>query len=146
MRKVAMAVLALVVLASAGCGGMYCKAGMAQTIDANAIQAGIDKGLVVVGAMTDAQATLILKDNALKFAAYADAKTVNLFEYLFGKATILVNGEYAERLDRARVLSATTATRADLPETSIGFRYAAVIEESDVMGYVKDAKDGRRSQ
>lgn len=138
--------LCLAAAFSAGCSGVICKSEMAAVIDANAIQAECDKTLATGGALTDAQATEMLKANAAQFAAYADSKTVNVFTWLFGKSQILASAEYSQRFDNAKALSAETAARAALPEAAAAFRQAAILKECELFGLLKDAKDGRRPQ
>jgi hypothetical protein len=139
-------VMVAALMVAAGCNGFQCKTEMAGIIDAAASQAIADRALVDAGAMDDAKATATLKTNSATFNTYATMKTVNVFEYLFGSKQILVNGEYAERLDRANVLAAETAVRAEKPDVAAGWRQLAVEKESGVLIYVKDAKDGKRSQ
>ena len=116
-------------------------------IDAAAIQAVVQRQLAITGVLSDEAARKILKDNAGTFNAYACAKTVNVLEYLFdADKMILVNGEYATRLDRANVLAAETARRSELPETATVFRQDSVIAESNILIMIRDAKDGRRSE
>ena len=148
MRKVVLCAFFVAVLASeVGCSGLMAKKEMAAIIDSNAVTATVQRELAVTGTLTDAAATKILTDNAGIFAGYACVKTVNAFEYMFNEdKKILVNGEYAERLDKANALAAETLMRAGLPNATPEFRRQAVIRESNVLIMIKDARDGRRSE
>lgn len=134
-----------VMLCMSGCG-MVANDAMKVSIDLNAIQAAIDKDKASSGEMSYQEAQSALTRNAATFQGYAAAKTLNFFEFLFNKNKgLLVNGEYAQRLDNANILAAETLLRVNSGNVPDGFPQEAVIKESVVLIDVKMAKDGKRS-
>ncbi len=148
MRKALLCGMFTVLLASSmGCSGLMAKGDMAVIIDENALTAVVQRELAASGVMTDAAAMQALGTNAGIFSSYASAKTVNAFEYLFSAdKKLLVNGEYAERLDKANALAAETLARASRPDMAPELRRLFVIRECNTLKMIKDAKDGRRSE
>lgn len=148
IRATAVFLLACALLfGTMGCG-MVVKKEMAVSIDVNALQAGIDKAAATPPTtMTAAEASTILERNAKQFQTYANAKTVNAFEYMFdAKKSILVNGAYAQLLDNASILSTEARIRSQSGLVSVEWLRSAVVKESVLMEDVKHAKDGTRSQ
>ena len=138
---------ALIVAALAfldGCSHLQARSPMAATIDANAATAALLLPQAQAVTIAEADAKTALANNAAVFKSYADAKTVNLLEYIFVKGkTILASGEYATRLDRASALSAETAKRATTQPAA--WLNGAVAGECKVLIDVKNAKDGKES-
>jgi len=139
-----LAVLLLGCMVVGGCSQLQARAPMAAKIDANSDAAADLLLRTVRTPLTDAEAVIALNTNAATFAEYADAKTVNWFAYAFGDKTIFVNGEYATRLDIAKVLSVETANRATAtPPPTTSWLNAAVTKECTVLMQVRAAKDGK---
>ena len=128
-----------------GCANFHARGDMANAIEANGLAATDD---LAAPSFPPDVATARLNRNATIFKAYADAKTVNVFAYWFGGKTILVNGEYATRLDSDSTLAADTLRRAtSQPATTQGSAWlnAAVRKEARVLLDVRDAKNGKVS-
>jgi len=120
---------------------------MGALIDANAAVAALEREKVKGGAMTEAEAADIIKRNATTFQAYADAKTLNLFAYWFDKKkALLVNDEYAQRLDAAAILAAETVLRVNAGGLPPGWLFRVVELQSKILLDVKAAKSGKRSE
>jgi len=143
-RLVLLAVMLLGCLVVGGCSGLQARGPMVAKIDGNAKAALSVILRITETPMTDAEAVDYLNANAATFAEYANAKTVNWFAYAFGDKTIFVTGEYATRLDVAKVLSEETALRASLdPQPTNDWMNAAVKKECAVLVAIRDAKDGK---
>jgi hypothetical protein len=123
-----------------GCASFYAKGDTAALIDAQAQTATTNLPRATAGAIPDAEAVNILTTTASTFATYDAAKTTNPFAYLIGKSTILVNAEYATRLDTDAQLAVKTLSDATGQPTA--WLNAAVAREAQVLLDVKGAKDG----
>jgi hypothetical protein len=143
MKRVLLVGLVLGCMVVGGCSGLQARGVMAVKINANSDAAAAILVRTVAAPLTDAEARGYLNENATKFAEYADAKTVNWFAYAFGNKTIFVNGEYATRLDIAKVLAQETANRAETNSPTSAWLNAAVLKECTVLMDVRAAKDGK---
>ena len=129
----------------AGCGMMANKE-MGLAIDVVACQAAIDLDKAKDGTMDSTEAVTVLTRNTEAFALFASAKTLNLFEFWFSADHgLLVNGEYAQRLDNTFILAAETLIRATGAAQPVEWLRKAVEMESKVLIDIKAAKDGKRS-
>ena len=127
-----------------GCSNFYAKSDMAVTIDQNAATAAANLATIAQGPIEDQGARDTLKTYAAIFSAYAATKTTNPFTYWFGDKQILVDGEYATRLDHDDKLAQETLTRA--ATATSGWLTLAVTKESMVLLDVAAAKNGGLSK
>lgn len=131
------------ILVGAGCSGLQARGPMVATIDEKAAIADVQIIVLDKGEMTEEQARQALAENAATFQLYREAKTLNLFAYLFSDKTILVNATYSQLLDRTSILAATTL--AISPSQDGIWVKATAKKQARVVLDVKAAKDGKES-
>jgi len=137
-------IVAVLAVCVGGCGDFHATGAAASQIDGAALVAQNNIPRATAVSISDSEATGIITATASTFAAFAAEKTTNPFSYfgawLTGKPSILVNAEYATRLDNDSQLAAQTATTASGQPTA--WLNAAVLKESVVILDIQNAKKG----
>lgn len=131
----------LLVFLFAGCSRLQADRVYSQKIDLNAQAA--NAVAQQADTMPDADVTAALATNADTFADYANVKTVNLFALWFGGKHLLVNADYANKLDTDAVRAKATVEDAKSGALPMPSQRAVLKLEASVLQRVKDAKDGK---
>ena len=147
MRKCSMLAILITIGCLAGCADFHATGPMAATIDAAALTAQTNIPRATAVSITDSEAVNILTTTASTFATFDAAKTTNPLAYFGSWIThtprILVNAEYATRLDTDALLAAKTRdTALATPGQPTAWLNAAVLKESTVILDIQNAKKG----
>jgi len=125
-----------------GCSDLQARGPMKAMIDAQAQAAGEIKPQAVAGTLSLDTCLVKIGENAVIFNQYDAAKTLNWFEYAFGKKTIWVNPTYSELLGRTAAAADLAVSQATTKPAS--WCNATVAAECAILIRVKQAKDGEK--